>query len=389
MQIVEKTTTLTTKIIEDPQEILEKLNKGISIPILPEFKKYILKELKAYDAKAILLEEEFEQKLFGELTDNTAGITLVYGDGSDTLFFGFFGVYDHSPDRISSLMDALIQYGDDNGYKTIRGPINIPTYIFGWGFMVEGSRKNVFIGSPINPPIYQDVFIRSGFEILFQEDRYDMAAMKMDPHTLPKLIDLGINNGDVYKSFVEKGLKKCLRSEENLDKYIQDTGDYPYVYINPGRDGMKEVKEEWIQLNREFMPPSAQITPKADHYIDSLTEFIFEFGMDCMMWIVRHKETGDLVATGYVIPNVFSKNKKNELDSVSFHAWVVHPDHRRMYLAMIMYGFTTLKGVNRRTPHYITWGSWPVGAENEANGGAARKMGGKKDRSHLILEKHL
>jgi hypothetical protein len=252
--------------------------------------------------------------------------------------------------------------------------------------MVEGSRKNVFIGSPINPPIYQNSFLENGFEVLFQEDRYDMAAMRMDPHTLNYLIDKGINTGEVYKSFIEKGLKKCLRKEENLEKYIQDTGDYPYVYRNPGVEGMKEVKEEWIQLNRSFMPPSAQITPKADHYFNSLTEFVFELGAEWMMWIVRHKETGELIATGYVIPNVFSKNKKDELDSLSFHAWVVHPEHRRQYLAMIMYGFSSMKAINRKTPHYITWGSWPVGAENEANGAAARKMGGKKDRSHLILE---
>ena len=53
---------------------------------------------------------------------------------------------------------------------------------------------------------------------------------------------------------------------------------------------------------------------------------------------------------------------------------------------MIMYGFTSLLGINRKTPHYINRGSWPVGAENIANGNAAKKMGGKKDRSHLILE---
>ena len=52
-----------------------------------------------------------------------------------------------------------------------------------------------------------------------------------------------------------------------------------------------------------------------------------------------------------------------------------------------MYGLTSIQAKDRKTPHYITRGSWPVGAENIANGNAAKKMGGKKDRSHLILEK--
>ena len=134
------------------------------------------------------------------------------------------------------------------------------------------------------------------------------------------------------------------------------------------------------------MPPSAQITPKTTHNVRNLIDFIFENGARWMMWVVRHKKTKEMIANGYVIPDVFHKNKKGELDSISFHAWVVHPDHRRMYLAMLMYGLTSIQGKDRKTPHYITRGSWPVGGENVANGKAAVKMGGKKDRSHLILQ---
>jgi hypothetical protein len=128
MLIVEQKTVLSTTIIEDPIKIIAELGKGISIPILPEFHKYIIKELKAYDAKAILLEEKLEQPNFGKQTDQIVGITVVYGDGTDTLFFGFFGVYDHSPEKISFLSDALKQYGKDNNYKRIRGR----AYIYFW-----------------------------------------------------------------------------------------------------------------------------------------------------------------------------------------------------------------------------------------------------------------
>jgi len=363
---LQKTNILKTKILTEPNEIILYLNKGISIPILPEFHKYILRDLEIYNAKAIILEKEINEENFRNKTDKIVGITIVYNDGSDTLFFGFFGIYDHNVESIEFLTDSLIQFGKENDYKEIRGPINIPTAIFGWGFMAEGSKKDLFIGSPINPPIYQDIFFKKGFRILFCEDRYEMPALKMDPHKDKKLINLGINMGD-YKN-------KPF-----------DTGDYEYEYINPGKEGMIKVKEEYIELYEKFMPPSAQITPKTSHNFTNLTNFIFEFGAEWMMWIVRHKSTGKMVANGYVIPDIFSKDKKGELNSISFHAWVVHPEHRRNYIAMIMYGFTSLKGKDRKTPHYITRGSWPVGAENIANGNAAKKMGGKKDRSHLIL----
>jgi len=357
---------LKTRVLVDPNEIMEHLHKGISIPILPEFRKYLLRDLRSYDAKAIILEEEMVEENFKTKTDNIVGITLVYSDGSDILFFGFFGIYDHDPEKIKLLTNSLIEYGKQNGYKEIRGPINIPTVIFGWGFMVEGSKKDLFIGSPINPPIYQEIFLKKKFVVLFQEDRYDMPALKMDPHKDKKLISLGINDGD-YKNTPF------------------DTGNYEYEYINPGKEGMVKVTDEYVDLYEKFMPPSAQITPKISHNVDNLINFIFDFGAEWMMWIVRHKSTGKMVANGYVIPDVFNKDKKGEINSISFHAWVVHPEHRRNYIAMIMYGFTSLKGKDRKTPHYIIRGSWPVGAENVANGSAAQKMGGKKDRSHLIL----
>ncbi len=369
LELIEKS-KIYTRILTEPREILQHLHKGISIPLLPEFHKYILGDITSYGAEALVLEEDFDNAYFGNKSDKIVGITLLYNDGSDILFFGFFGVYDHDPDKIAILVDELINYAKEHGYNEIRGPINVPTMIFGWGFMVQGSKKDLFIGSPINPPIYQEIFFQKGFEVLFQEDRYDMAALKMDPHKDRKLIGMGINKG-------------------NYNTNPFDTGDYPYIYINPGKEGMMLCKEEYVALNRDFMPPSAQITPKAGHYFDNLVDFVHTHGADWMMWIVRHKETNRMVASGYVIPDPFTHNKKGEIDSISFHAWVVHPEHRRKYLAMLMYGMTSLKGKDRKTPHYITKGSWPVGAENIANGSAAKKMGGKKDRSHLILQFNL
>lgn len=358
---------LNIEILIYPKEILNHLHLGISIPILTEFKKYILGDIKEYNAKAIILKKNIGTKNFGDKTDNIVGIVLVYDNGGEILFFGFFGVYDHDSEKIEYLLDKLIEYAKTHNYKKIRGPINIPTVIFGWGFMVEGSKKDLFICSPVNPPIYQDVFFKKGFKVLFQENRYKVPALKMNPHKDKKLISMGINTGD-YKN------------------NPFDTGDYPYEYINPEKEEAFKIIGEIAELYAKYMPPSAQITPQKLHNAENIINFINEFGAEWMMITVRYKKNNQLVANAYAIPNVFHKNKKGELDSMSFHSWVVHPDHRRNYLSMLMYGLTMLQAMDRKTPHYIKEGSWPVGSENIANANAARKMGGKKDRSHLILE---
>jgi len=172
--------TLNTKILTNKSEIIRYLHIGINIPILSEFHHYILDDLKIYDASAIILEEKGDNKNFGEITDEIVGITLVYHDETDILYFGFFSVYDHNIVKINFLLNALIEYAIDKNYKYIRGPINIPTMIYGWGFMVKGSKKDLFIGSPINPPVYQEAFFKRGFKVLFQEDRYDMPALRME-----------------------------------------------------------------------------------------------------------------------------------------------------------------------------------------------------------------
>ncbi|MFX0032541.1 MAG: hypothetical protein ACFE8E_07135 [Candidatus Hodarchaeota archaeon] len=356
MQKVEVIRKLSIRIEDRYEEILKYIHIGISIPVLPEFHKYIISDIEEYNAKSILLEEEIDEKDFGKQTDNVVGHALVYDDGGEVLFFGFFNVYDHDPKKIELLADQVINYAEQNDFSIIRGPINVPTVIFGWGFMVEGSRKDLFIGSPINPPIYQHIFMQKGFSVKFQEDRYWMPALKMDPHNNPALVKKGVN-------FAE------------------------YEYSNPGKEGLMAIKDEYIGLHATYMPDSARITPKASKNFDNIVDFTHTFGANWMMWIVRHKESGQMAGCGYIIPDVFHLNRKEQLDSVSFHDWVVHPDHRRKYLSMLMYGETSLLAKDRKTPHYINRGSWPVGADNIANANAAMKMGGRKDRSHIILEK--
>ena len=54
---------------------------------------------------------------------------------------------------------------------------------------------------PINPPIYRKKLKEKRFVILFQEDLYDMLALRMNTHKDKKSIKMGINEGDHEKDF--------------------------------------------------------------------------------------------------------------------------------------------------------------------------------------------
>jgi hypothetical protein len=343
---------LTTKIVTDPQKILRHLQIGISIPILQEFHKYILRDLEAYNAKAIMIEESFNLERFQDKTDKVVAISIIYDDGSDTLFFGFCGAYDHDPIKIEMLCDEILQYARDNGYKFIRGPINVPTVIFGWGFMVEGSNKDLFISCPVNPPIYQTIFLERGFTIKFKEARLHVPLLKYYPER--------------------------IKNKDGSPKYTFSD----YEYINPSKETIWEVLDDIIQLHIDHMPPSAQITPHKSTNARNIVEFIHENAYEAMIWTVYYKPAKKMIACGYVIPNPFSRDTKGRLDSMSFHDWVVDPNHRRSGVAMLMYARTA----DQCYKNGIRWGSWVVGEENIPSITSAKKMGGKQDRSHLILE---
>jgi len=75
MQVDEykKPSKVITRIVSNKYEILEKLVLGTTLPIWPEFTKYILHDLSIFNAKSIIFEEDGEvwgnvrMERFGEM----------------------------------------------------------------------------------------------------------------------------------------------------------------------------------------------------------------------------------------------------------------------------------------------------------------------------------
>lgn len=328
---------LEVRILEDSNEIINYLQIGINIPILPDLKKYVLNDLKYFKAKSILLLED----------GNPLGNVLIFNDSTETLFFGYFGVLNHKEDIISFLIDVLINYAKDNKFNTIRGPFNIPGIIFGWGFMKEGSLENLFIGKPVNPPVYQNSFLRKKFKILYEINTWETPILKINPWKIKRY---DFTN---YEIFYPK----------NFDEYLK-------------------YKPEFLRLQAENLPKSAQLIPNVEGVMDSYVKFIYEYGDYFYIFFVKYRTLNKIVACGACLPNIFRKNLKGQYDSVVYFTWVTDPNHRRKGLVMLMYGATSLLLWKNK----IRYGSGPVAKDNIANTEVAKKIGGIKGRTHLILE---
>ncbi len=349
------TDNFSAVITGDKKEIARYLPLGTSLPILPAFRKYINRSLDRFqDVNSILLEVKRETP-FNNNADNIEGHVLMYNDGSDTLFFGFFGVFDHDPDKIDYLLDQVVDYATKKGYKRIRGPINVPSNLFGMGFMEEGSSKELFICRPVTPPIYISRFLNSGFKSIIEEDQYDCALFSFNP----------------------------MDPSNPLSKQF---ADYEFVYFR-SKEEILEYVDDIIDMHVTYMPPSASVTPQIRGSAEEIIDIVCEFGRPEMVWIVKYKPTDEIISCGYILPNMFSSDENGNLDSISMHDWLVHPDHRRNGLTVYMWGMLSQELMAPKG--HLTYGIWQVGKENIANSKAAQKMGGILKRTLVIFEKEL
>lgn len=277
--------TLTIKIVHDSKEILKYMQIGIKIPIWEEFHKYILHDINHFHAKSLLLNED----------GNPIGHVLVYSDGSDTLYFGYFGILNDDNFKIDFLIKKLIEYANLNNFKLIRGPINIPTIIFGWGFMDEGSLENIFIGKPINSTNYIKLFLDNKFQV------------------------------DIKELSWEGSIKIYTSLRKRVKKY--DFTEYELFFPKDWNELFK-MKKIFLNLNARNLSPESLRTPDIINVFENYLEFVIEYGDYFMFPFVRYKPSNEIIACMAAVPNPFRKNDRGSIDSFNYFTYVVEKEHR-------------------------------------------------------------
>lgn len=332
---------LSLEELKNKKDILKYLQLGTKIPIWQEFHEYILRDFEFFNIKFFLLQDE----------GNPFGTCLVFNKDEINLYFGYFCVLNHNIEGIKYLISELIKYAENKGFQSIIGPINIPAIIYGFGFMEKGSSESIFVGKSVNPPIYYQIFLEYNFQVKHEElTFYANPMLRVDPWKL---------------------------NQYNFD-------DYEYFYPKNFND-FKKYKDDFLKSHAENLPSSARITPYPEGVIENYAKFVLKYGYPFMIAFVKYKPTNKIISTASYLPNPFRINERGIYDSCVLFSWVVEPEHRRNGITQLIYGATSLllwkKGIRFLNGF--------VGTDNKANINAARKIGGKLSRKHLILEYNL
>lgn len=333
--------SLSVELIENPNEILNYLQLGINIPIREDFNEFILHDITVYHAKSLVI----------KIDNKSVAQTLVYDDGGEVLFFGFFGAIDHKEKHVEFLLKKLIEFAQKNQYKFIRGPINPPTFIFGWGFMTEDSLKDLSISKPVNPPIYQEIFMKYGFYIKSKQGTWE---------------------GEIYRV-----------PKEELKKYAFEGYE---IHSPKNWDEIPSLKLPLLILSSRNLAKESQVTPSPENLFENFFSFVKKYGRIFMVKLLRHKESNQFVGCFITLPDPIKKNEKGKNNSFVGYSLVIDKEHRGKGLSVHL-----VKDIfNTAYDNDIRYVSVPMEVNViECKNLAKNVFGLSYTRTHIILERKL
>jgi len=325
----------------DPNKIINYLRIGTNIPIWKEFEKYLLFDLNHFNAKSIILyqkKKDNEQEILGHVL-----IFIV----EKTLYFGFFGVINDNYKIVEQIISKLILYAQESRCKKIKGPINIPTVIFGWGFMEEGSDTSLYISKPVNPPNYIKYFLKFGFKITTIEN--------------------------TWEGYFENYYYKFLRLLNLNDKYEIEIHNWETI---------SKLKQVYFELNARNLPETSILTPHTDILFDNYLEFIKDYGYPFMVLFAKYKKEDKYVGCLTCLPNPFTRENLEKGDSLVLYSLVVDYKHRKKGLGWFLNKIMVEKALENDL-FYI---STPIENSVKITQQMAEKGGLKLTRKHVVLE---
>ena len=329
---------LGIQIVKNPADILKYLQIGTIIPIWEEFNEYILHDIKFFNAKSWLIKEK----------GNICGHLLVY-NYKEILYFGFLNIINHDVNKIQYVIRKLVKYAKNNKFKSIKGPINIPTILFGWGFMEKGSIENLFLAKPINPSIYQEIFIKNGFYIASKQYSYE--------GKIPEILD------------------------EELDKY--EFNDYQLIFLK----NLKDINHQntFKKLIIENLSNKSVITPANIYLFNNYLTFAHKYAKPALFVFIKYKITNEIIGCLACLNNPFRKNQNGLYDSFTIFIDVINKKHRGKGLNFLIHKKIFDKAINNGMKYLSSL------TESNRNVfiGIMEKFNLRRKRIHNILEYEL
>ena len=168
-------------------------------------------------------------------------------------------------------------------------------------------------------------------------------------------------------------------------KLKYDYSDYEVIF--PGKEKISNYISDVLKLHMELMPSESSITPNSPQYAKIIVDFIYDFGMPWMIWLVKHKPTNRIVGEAHIAPNVFGeKDDKYGYTTASFQHAVVDKEHQRRGLLLYLYGMGTLKAKDKKSGNNIKYGLGIAASNNKPSVEFIKKVGGQLFIRNIILE---
>ena len=190
-----------------------------------------------------------------------------YKNKGDDVPVGGIGFFDCIDDQEAAnlLFDTARTWLAGQGMQAMDGPINFGERDRWWGLVVEGFQEPMYCMN-YNPPYYQKLFERYGFQVFFKQ-----ICFGMDPKK--KLNEKVWSRHAVYAN--DRAFSARYIDKNRLEKFAED---FTIVYNKAwaGHGGLKELRKEQAVLMFRKMKPvmDEKIVWFVYHHSDPIAIFI-------------------------------------------------------------------------------------------------------------------
>lgn len=308
------------------EQIFNHIHLGTNLPVMDSFKKYLYREIDRMGCFSLVIVGEKKEIL---------GHVMLYPWG-ETLYFAFFYANDDNFENTELLINQIKKKAEKLNCEYIFGPVNLPPYIFGFGFSDKITDDSLFAMAPTTNPIYIDHFQRCGFII-----KQGISTYKIPMFPIP------------YKK-----------------KWDVRSADYSQA---------EEWKEAFLGLQQRLYPVTIQITPNRAESFYDIIEFIEEFAYDTMILFTYVNEK--IIGLGWGSANPFDLDENGKSKSFILFGGAVEPE----FQAQGIVSQTLYQWIDTHSKLGITHGESCISDENEAARKVMKKWAGKPIRHHVLM----
>jgi len=306
--------------------IFKHLHLGTNLPVFESFRKYIYREINHMGCFSIVL-KDIKLK-------ETIAHCLLY-PWERTLYFGFFYAKGDTFNNVQLMLDEIKNQALLLNCTNIFGPVNLPPYIFGFGF--------------------SDVII-------------DDSIFAMAPTTNPKLID----------HFIAYGFQK----QQGISHYKIPMLPVPYEIKWDVRSADLSNPELWkksfLELQLRVFPPTIQITPNRAKTFYDMIEFIEEFSYNAIKFAYVDDT---IIGLGWASANPYDLGENGKSRSLVLFGGAVEPEYQaKGVLTQIFYSW-----IDENRKIGVTHGESCVSDDNIAGKKLMESWAGKPTRHHVLM----